>query len=104
MEWLAIWGVGHAAWFVFRPILEDLARDLGKAILREIRENPLVDSPWMKEATAAEYLSMKQRGMQNHRRMGTGPKWCMPGGVIRYHRDDLDSYMRAGEGKSGSAK
>jgi len=32
MEWLALWGVGQATWFVFRPILEDLAKDVAKDI------------------------------------------------------------------------
>ena len=30
MEWLAIWGVAQAAGFVFRSILEDLAKDVAK--------------------------------------------------------------------------
>lgn len=30
MEWLAIWGVAQAVGFVFRPILEDLAKDVAK--------------------------------------------------------------------------
>ena len=29
-EWLAICGVAQATWFVFRPILEDLAKDVAK--------------------------------------------------------------------------
>ncbi len=32
LEWLAIWGVAQATWFVFRPILEDLAKDVAKDI------------------------------------------------------------------------
>ena len=32
LEWLAIWGVAGAAWFVFRPILEELAKDVAKDI------------------------------------------------------------------------
>ena len=80
------------------PILEKVAGDLAASIMKHIRAiGPQFDSPWMKEATAAEYLCMKQRGLQNHRRQGTGPRYCLPGGVIRYHRDDLDDYMRSGE-------
>ncbi len=30
LEWLAIWGVGQATWFVFPPILEDLAKAVAK--------------------------------------------------------------------------
>ena len=82
------------------PIMEEMAVQIAAAVMKEIRNAPPIQSPWFKEAQAAEYLRVKTRGMANHRRMGTGPKWCMPGGVIRYHRDDLDAYMRSGEGKS----
>ena len=30
LDWLAVWGVGQATSFVFRPILEDLAEDVAK--------------------------------------------------------------------------
>jgi hypothetical protein len=30
MEWLMVWGAGNAAWSAFRPILEDLAKDVSK--------------------------------------------------------------------------
>lgn len=55
------------------------------------------DSPWMNESSAAAYLGYKTRGLGNLRRQGTGPKYCMPDGLIRFHRDDLDAYMRSGE-------
>ena len=32
LELLAVWGVAQATWFVFRPILEDLAKDVAKDI------------------------------------------------------------------------
>ena len=52
---------------------------------------------------AGEYLGLKKRGMQNHRRLGTGPIWCKAG-VVRYHRDDLDAFLRAGQVVPGAAK
>jgi len=32
IEWLAVWGLGQATAFVFKPILEDLARDAAKGV------------------------------------------------------------------------
>ena len=28
LDWLAIWGVGQATVFVFRPVMEELAKDV----------------------------------------------------------------------------
>src|SRR5690348_4026279 len=30
VDWLVVWGVGQATWSVFRPILEDLAKDVAQ--------------------------------------------------------------------------
>ncbi len=30
VDWLVVWGVGQAAFFVFRPVLEDLAKEVAK--------------------------------------------------------------------------
>lgn len=75
------------------PVTDNVARQMAEVIIQEIRDNPAFGSPWMDERQAAAYLGMKQRGMQNHRRKGTGPKAYMPGGQIRYYRPDLDRYM-----------
>ena len=32
IEWLALWGVAEATAFVFKPILEDLAKDAAKGV------------------------------------------------------------------------
>ena len=78
------------------PIVENMARQIAEAVMEYIRTGPRVDTPWMNEVQAGAYLQLLPRGMQNHRRQGTGPKWCKRG-VVRYHRDDLDDYMRSGE-------
>ena len=75
------------------PVTRNLARQMAHVMVQEMRDNPAFGSPWMNEAQAAAYLGLKQRGMQTHRREGTGPKSYMPAGMIRYHRDDLDRYM-----------
>ena len=92
------------------PIMQDMARQIAKAVIEqvsaaveEMRAEPPVATPWMKEAEAAAYLGVKPRGIQTHRRHGTGPNYCMPGGVIRYNRAELDSYMRDGEVVPGAA-
>ena len=75
------------------PVTRNLAQQIAEVIVREIHSSPAFGSPWMNEAQAAAYLGMKQRGLQNHRAQGTGPKSYMPAGLIRYHRDDLDRYF-----------
>ena len=85
------------------PILEDLARQIAEAVLKEVRSNPPSDSPWLSEEKAAAYIGLKPRSMQNHRRQGTGPNFHKPGGLVKYHRDDLDAYMRSGEIVPGMA-
>ena len=35
IEWLALWGVAEATAFVFKPILEDLAKDAAKGVAGE---------------------------------------------------------------------
>jgi len=53
LDWLVVWGVGQASWSVFRPILEDLAKDVAedaaksyvgqcfKSVYSVIRREPL---------------------------------------------------------------
>lgn len=75
------------------PTTRELALKMGEVVVQEIRDNPAFGSPWMNEEQAAAYLGLHQRGMQNHRREGTGPKSYKPAGLVRYHRDDLDRYF-----------
>ena len=83
-------------------VTEDLAKQIAAFMMREIRENPAFDTPWLDEVGAALYLGLKTRGMQNHRRQRTGPRYHKAG-VVRYHRDDLDAFLRAGAVEPGTA-
>ena len=77
------------------PVTANVARQIAEIIIECIRSEKALASPWMDETQAAAYLGFKPRGLQGYRRKGGGPKWYMPGGLIRYHRDDLDAYMLA---------
>lgn len=51
-------------------------------------------SPWMKTDQAAEYLQVSPGTLRNWRVDGHGPRASTVGRVVRYHRDDLDAFMR----------
>ena len=64
------------------PVTRDLALKMAEVMVEEIRNNPAFGTPWMDERQAADYLGLKQRGLQNHRRLGTGPRHYMPAGLM----------------------
>ena len=49
LDWLALWGVTQAVGFVFKPVLEDLAKDTRKELdrliagMQELSEQELMD-------------------------------------------------------------
>lgn len=44
---------------------------------------------------AADYLSMSEETLAQHRSKGTGPKYYkLPNGAIRYYLIDLEAYVR----------
>lgn len=55
-----------------------------------------VTSPAMDEYRAAEYIGVSVQWLRNNRRSGIAPP-CMKYGskTIRYHRDDLEAWMKA---------
>ena len=53
-------------------------------------------SPWMTRTQAAAYCAMTVRHLEHLAYRGGGPKYyCPRNRMVRYHRDDLDAWMRA---------
>jgi predicted DNA-binding transcriptional regulator AlpA len=51
-------------------------------------DDPLLDTP-----VAAAYLGSSVPTLERHRRFGTGPDWVKMGGLVRYRKSALDSYI-----------
>lgn len=51
-------------------------------------------TPWMNTDAAGAYLSVSPRTLAVWRCEGKGPRWHSVGRLVRYHRDDLDAFMR----------
>ncbi|BEQ16040.1 helix-turn-helix transcriptional regulator [Desulfoferula mesophila] len=52
---------------------------------------------------AATYLNMSPRTLTNFRFRGGGPRYVKLGGSVRYRREDLDSWIKAGLRESTSS-
>lgn len=56
-----------------------------------------VESPWLDTEGAAAYLGSTRNTLTAWRARGRGPKFHnIRSRMIRYHRDDLDDFMRSG--------
>lgn len=55
-----------------------------------------VDTPWLNYEQAATYLGVCIGTLRNKVCAGRVP-FARRGGIIRFHRDDLDSWLRQGE-------
>jgi hypothetical protein len=57
-----------------------------------------VPTPWLTPEDAAQYCGLSSAKALEHRRArGTGPRFAKPSPhVIRYHRKDLDDWLRSG--------
>ncbi|MGO2360487.1 MAG: helix-turn-helix domain-containing protein [Brachybacterium tyrofermentans] len=53
-------------------------------------------TPWMDSVGAAEYTGFTADALKQMRYLGTGPAYSKPAGRVRYHRDDLETFMREG--------
>jgi excisionase family DNA binding protein len=52
-----------------------------------------MESPWLNIDAAAEYLSVSPGTLRNWRSAGSGPRYRMVGRIVRYHRDDLNTWL-----------
>ena len=48
---------------------------------------------WLTPTQAAQYLGVSLRFLQGHRSKKTGPKFARQGQVVRYKREDLDTWL-----------
>lgn len=70
---------------------------------RHLRAVPLQEpaaeaarSPWMDVREAAAYTGFSKAALDSMRYEQRGPAYSKPAGRVRYHRDDLDRFMREG--------
>lgn len=77
----------------WEPLAEAVAKRVGDIVRAS-------GSPWFSTEKAAEYLDLKPKTLQKMRFLGTGPKFAERGKQVRrYHRDDLDRWLREGSGE-----
>ncbi len=54
-----------------------------------------IETPFMGLEDAASYLCMKPGTLKNLRFRGTGPAYRKHGGIVVYHREDLDDWSKS---------
>lgn len=76
-----------------------MADEIIEAIRQAVREELAAPkSPWLSTERAADYLGSSPATLKNWRSAGEGPAYhTCNGRLIRYHRDDLDRFVRTGE-------
>lgn len=75
--------------------MSELTIDEIRGVVREELQCPR--SPWMDSDAAAAYLGSTAGTLRNWRATGKGPKYhIVQDRLVRYHADDLDSFVRAG--------
>lgn len=80
------------------PSFEKLIEDTVKRTVASLIENPecFVQPEWLTSAQAAAYLGLTDKGMEEMRRTGRGPRFSRPSHrVLRYRKADLDAYLEA---------
>jgi Helix-turn-helix domain len=69
--------------------LEDI-----RAVIREELARPA--TPWFDSEAAAAYLGSTAGTLKNWRATGRGPRYrVVQDRLVRYHRDDLDAFVRS---------
>lgn len=63
----------------------------------------MLESPFLTEKEAAEFLRLAPGTLQNKRLAGNGPTFRRHGGRVLYLRDDLRAWSDAGRASSTSA-
>lgn len=72
--------------------------DMLEAIRKVVREELVrTSSPWLDTDAAAAYLGSTAGTLKNWRAAGRGPRYrVLQDRLVRYHRDDLDAFVRHG--------
>ncbi len=73
--------------------MSEITIDAIRDVVREELAKPV--SPWLDGEGAAAYLGTTAATLKTWRSQGKGPRFHRVGGgaLIRYHRDDLDSFV-----------
>jgi len=62
---------------------------------KEITASHQAISPWMDTEKAADYIGCKPNTLKAWRNRGEGPRYhVILHKLVRYHRDDLDAFIR----------
>ena len=78
------------------PLVEAAGRKAAQELAEQIMAGDWVPTPWMNPREAASYLRISRRELERRRHEGKPPSFHRDGTkIIRYHRDDLDIYMRS---------
>ena len=76
LDWLAIWGVTQAVGFVFKPVLEDLAKDTAKDWVGDYFKKSFKNVLWLPQKepleiavgkALKEFLAFVQQELENVR-------------------------------------
>ena len=65
-------------------------------------DSPVVTSPWLDTARAAQYIGYGVGTLERYRISGEGPVYSRVGRRVLYHMDDLNEWMRLGRRRSTS--
>lgn len=75
--------------------MAELTIDAIRAAVRDELARPT--SPWLDSEKAAGYLGSTAGTLRNWRATGKGPRYhVVQDRLVRYHTDDLDSFVRSG--------
>ena len=74
-------------------LIETLARRVADLVSERLEPQPM-GPPWLDEDGAALYASMTRDAISGARKRGQLRSHRSTTGRIRYHRDDLDAFLR----------
>ena len=58
------------------------------------RQSPPDTSPWLSAAQVAAHLCVSLRSVREWTRRGQMPCHYLPGRLVRYHRDEIDAWLK----------
>ena len=77
------------------PATAELAETIADLIAQKLYDNPPTPIPWMNSEEVAKHIGMSTRSLETLRREHRGPLYVRVGyKVVRYAREDVESWMR----------
>ena len=72
-------------------------RQIAADVVALMRAEKIHASEWLDSKAAAQYLSLREKGLETMRRTGVGPRFSRPSTrIVRYAVTDLDAWLRHG--------